>query len=389
MKRVASWLAIGAPLLFGGASLSCSSAAGPTTAPSVCADGELVVAAASSNYKDGAICAVPSRGQDFRGVDLADPALAASHGRTFILGRSLDLVFELEPSCGTPISRASVNDLAPLPGSSSSSANPHDVAVAPDGTLFVTLFNVGKLAFLKDGRLDGALDLSAYDVDGNPNSEAVEIVDVAGRAKAFVTLEMLDNDQKTLPPRGESRMLRVDAATRAVEASIPLVGVNPFGSMYEHGPFLYLAVPRDFLQADEERAGIERFDTRTSTSVMLVRESDIGASVAQVAVVDGCGVAIVADDTTENATSLVSFDPATGAMVASLAAPLLRSDGYDIQGLAWRGDTLYVGDRRAIAGGYPIHVFDRAPGTCTLTPSERRITISQPPVALRAAPGHP
>lgn len=387
-RRVPSWLLIGTSLLFAAASLSCSSSGEPAKASSVCADGELVVAA-SSDYQDGAICVVPSRGQDFRGVDLKDPVLASSGGRTFILGRGFDLVFELEPSCGTPISRASVADLAPVIGGARRTANPHDVAVAPDGSLFVTLFDVGKLAFLKNGVLDGALDLSAYDVDGNPNAESVKMVDVAGVAKAFVSLEVLDNDQKTLPPRGESLMLRIDAATRTVEASIPLLGINPFNSMYEHGPFLYLAVPRDFLQVTEERAGIERFDTRNSTSVMLVREADIGASVAQVAVVDGCGVAIVADGTEQNATSLIRFDPDSGAILSGIAAPLLRSDGYDIQGLAWRGDTLYVGDRRPVAGGYPIHVFDRAPGTCTLTPSDRHVTISQPPVALRPAPIHP
>jgi hypothetical protein len=62
---------------------------------------------------------------------------------------------------------------------------------------------------------------------------------------------------------------------------------------------------------------------------------------------------------------------------------LLATAGFDLAALAWRGDVLMVGDRRAAAGGkYPIHVFDKS-GACDLTERADTIFISQKPVALR------
>src|SRR5262249_46564123 len=154
-----------------------------------------------------------------------------------------------------------------------------------------------------------------------------------------------------------SQMLRIDVATRAVEAAIDLAGRDPFGSMSESGGVLYLAEPGSFDAADEMLAGIERFDTKTGTTAILVAEKDLGGSVSEVAVADGCGAAIIAGPQKDvNPTTLVSFDPTTGKITG--AAVLGPTTGYDIQGLAWRDGTLYAGDRRQSAGGYRVHVFD-------------------------------
>jgi len=202
-----------------------------------------------------------------------------------------------------------------------------------------------------------------------------------------VTLERLD-DAAGLTSVQTSQMLRVDVATRTVEATIELAGRNPFNPMAELDGALFLAEPGNFDAADDELAGIERFDTSTSTTRLLVHERDLGGSVAEVAVTSGCGVAIVAGPASGvNPTSVVTFDPVTGQIFASLAAPLFGpTAGYDLQGLAWRGDTLYVGDRRrATDGTWTVHVFDRTTG-CTITPSTRTIPLPQRPVALRPTP---
>ena len=89
-------------------------------------------------------------------------------------------------------------------------------------------------------------------------------------------------------------MLRIDVATRKVEDAIVLADRNPFGPMTAHEDALYLAEPRNFDSADEPFAGIERFETDTRTTRLLVTEKDLGGSVAEVAVTDRCGVAIVA-----------------------------------------------------------------------------------------------
>jgi hypothetical protein len=82
----------------------------------------------------------------------------------------------------------------------------------------------------------------------------------------------------------------------------------------------------------------------------------------------------------------VTFDPDSGAVLAPASRALLGpTPGYDLQGLAWRGNLLYVGDRRAGEKGFRVHVFERDPGTCNLHPVDRMLDLPQRPVALRAA----
>jgi len=264
-------------------------------------------------------------------------------------------------------------------------ANAHDVAAARDRSLFVVLYDVPRIVVLgKGGQPDGApIDLSSYDDDGNPQAESVRIVDVAGVEKAFVTLERLDLDWYSRRP---SKMLRIDVATRQVEAVIELAGRNPFNSMVELNGALFLAEPGNFDADDEPLAGIERFDTATSTSRLLVNEKDLGGSVAELAVTDGCGVAIVAGKQKYvNSTSVVTFDPASGRVLRSASDPVLATGGFDLRALAWKGSTLYVGDRRTGGVGFQVHTFERAPGTCLLHETDRTITLPQRPVAIRAA----
>jgi len=369
-----------------GAAWACGSTDAPAGATD-CNGVELLVAA--SDYSSSVVCGAPQCELSPRtsGIDLGtDPQLAMSGGRAFFLARSNDLIFELDPVCGTPMKPPySVHDLG-----RQGVVNPHDVAAAPDGSLFVVLYNVPRIAILEGGKVTDSIDISGYDDDQNPQADAIRIVDVAGVPKAFVTLERLDDRDKVklLSSKQPSMMLRIDVATRKVEDAIFLAGRNPFNTMAEHDGALFLAEPGNFDSATDPLAGIERFDTATSTTRLLVTEQDLGGSVAEVAVTDGCGVAIVGGPQKDvNPTSLVTFDPVTGKVLSSAQAPVLGpTPGYDLQGLAWRGSSLYVGDRRRGAAGYPIHVFEREPGTCILHEIHARaFDLPQRPVALRPA----
>jgi hypothetical protein len=377
---------------------ACSDSAPPAAAPSACGGVELIVAA--SDYTSSVLCGAPGcvAGPGTTGADLGgDPMLATTNGRAFFLARDNDLVFELDAACGTPHARSSVHDLAPRNASTGEvrPANPHDAAAAPDGTVVVPLYSAARLAFLRDGKLDGSLDLASYDADGNPQADAVAIVPVDGRPKAFVTLERLD-DHDLLRSKQTSQMLRVDVGSRAVEAAIDLAGQNPFNVMGQLDSALYLAEPGNFDAADDDKAGIERFDTATSTSKLLVHERDLGGSVAEVAVMNGCGAAIVAGPEKDvNPTKLVTFDPVTGKVTGQSSPPVLGpTPGYDLQGLAWRDQKLYVGDRRQSGAGYPVHILDLVSpssdaGPCTLSDTGRTIDLPQRPVALRPATAAP
>src|SRR5262249_20494597 len=124
------------------------------------------------------------------GVDLgADPALAASRGRIFYIARDNDTVFELDPDCGNALGKISVH------GGAMGTTNPQDVAVAPDGALWLPRFNMPQIAVVSadSAHTVDVIDLSTYDGDGNPQASAIAIAEVGGAAKAFVALERLDD----------------------------------------------------------------------------------------------------------------------------------------------------------------------------------------------------
>lgn len=344
-----------------------------------CPPATLLVAA--SDYASSSVGGTPNQGLAglASGLDLGkDPQLSLSNGRAFFLARDNDLVFELDPTCGKPRSRMSVHELAKV-----GSANPHDVAAAGDGTLFVPLYNVPKVAVLRDGKVDGAIDLARFDPDGNPQAESIAIVRVDGVEKAFVTLERLD-DADGLRAKQRAQMLRFDVASRAIEGALDLVGENPFNRMVEVGSALLLAEPGNFDSDADPRAGIERFDTATSTSAMLVAEKDLGGSVAEIAVEGGCGAAIVAGPAPNvNPTTVLLFDATNGRVLSRQV--LGPTPGFDLQGLAWKEGHLYVGDRRPGPIGYRVHVFDRNGERCAVTPSTRTIDLPQRPVALKSS----
>lgn len=370
------------------AAAACGGTQGGTTSGSTRCDGvEILVA--GSDYSSSVVCGAPvcAMGSGTSGADLGgDPQLTEGGGRAFFLARGLDFVFELDPTCGTPKSRFDVKSVAKAAGAVA--ANPHDAAAAPDGSVWVVLYDVPRIAIVRSGVVESTIDLSSYDDDGNPQAESIRIVEVGGVPKAFVALERLD-DQRSLASTRPSSMLRVDVATRTVEAVLPLAGRNPFNPMREADGAFYLAEPGNFDAADEPAAGIERFEAATSTTRILVAEHALGGSVAEVSVSGGCGAAIVAGPVKDvNPTTLVTFDATTGEVTSGAPATppsaLGPTAGYDLQGLAWRGTTLYVGDRRAQGYGYPVHVFERGEH-CTLVPMSRTLAIPLPPVSLRAA----
>jgi hypothetical protein len=365
--------------------LGCGSGAAPSSPASSCAasaDAAPVAYAglwAASDYSSSRVGAMALSGAitSTGGVDLgADPALAESRGAAFFIARDNDLVFPLDPACGTPKPPFSVHQASHVGPS-----NPQDLAVASDGTLWVPLYDVPTLLVLHpDGSLLTSIDLSAYDGDGNPQASRIAIVDTPAGEKAFVTLERL-NDNDGLQAEQPSWMLRVDVPTRSVEAHIELAGRNPFG-MFVDGSTLWLSDPGNFDDATEPSAGIERFDTTTSATSLVVHEADLGGSVAEVAVSGGCGVAIVADATPANATSLAVFDAASAAVLAPASRSPLATSGFDLQGLVWKGSAILAGDRVRAAAGYPVHIFD-ATGTCGLTERPDALSLPLPPVALR------
>jgi streptogramin lyase len=357
--------------------LGCGSASAPGTAStSVCGVPDaLWLAEYDSSSAVGALALSGKVSATVGRVDLgADPALAVSRGRAFFVARDTDTLFELDPTCGVPTRQFNVHQ-----PSMAGSSDPQDVAVAGDGSLWVPLFEVPAVIILSpSGDVTRSIDLSSYDSDGNPDAASIAIVDTPAGEKAFIALERLNPYPTSIQP---SWMLRVDVATATVETQVVLAGRNPFGTMQNEDGVLWLAEPGNFDDATERDAGVERFDTSTSITSLVARESDLGGSVAEVNVTAGCGVAIVAGATANvNPTSLALFDPATGQVLAPASASPFATGGFDLEGLTWsRGGALLVGDRRRASSGYPVHVFD---GACAPVERADGIFLPLPPIAV-------
>jgi hypothetical protein len=361
------WIALAALVACGGG----ASPAVPSTCPGAAAlwiGSDYSSSAAGSLALSGAVTAVVGR------VDLgADPALSISAGRAFYVARDQDAIFELD-ACGNPTQRFSAH----APSETGGSSDPCGVAVASDGSLWIPLFLVPAVLVLSpDGATARTIDLSSYDSDGNPDASAIAIVDTPAGEKAFVALDRLNPYPQSVQP---SWMLRIDTATANVEATIVLAGRNPF-SVTQDGDVLWLADPGNFDDATESNAGVERFDASTSTTELIADEIQLGGSVAEVAVSGSCGSAIVADATTVNATSLVTFNAATGALILPAANSPFATAGFDLQGLTWVGGELLLGDRRRAATGYPVHAF-AASAACALAAQPDVVFLPSPPVTV-------
>jgi hypothetical protein len=350
-------------------------------APSACGESRDLVCA-MSDYASTGIAAVrlaDGANESRFGVDLGkDPALAQSGGRLFLLARDQDLLFELDATCGAPISKTSVHD-----DEAKATQNPQDVAVDASGALWIPRFNDGSLLVIPRTGPRAALSLAAYDEDGSPQPASATTLTTSRGERVFVALERLDRD---LVSRRPSAMLEVDPVRRAVVASHPLVGQNPFGPAVAHDGALWLAAAGSFDRADEPEAGVARFDPETGQSRLVVGEASLGGSVVQLALRGSCGAAIVASATRDvNSTSLVTFDVSRGAVVQPAGAAALSTPGYDLQGLTFVGDALFVGDRRPSAsGGHPLHAFVMDVSCTLLASAGPRVSVPQRPVSLRA-----
>jgi len=358
----------------------CACGAEPAPPAAACAESRDFVVAMSDYSSSGvAGLRIGDATHEARfGVDLGkDPWLARSRERLFLVARDQDLVFELDPACGAPLSRFSVRDEGVNVGQ-----NPQDLALDGAGAAWIPRFNDGTLLVVA-GSARKVIPLASFDDDGNPNPTSVRVVSTPEGERAFVVLERLDRDLRSRRP---SSLLELDTRTKEPVKAHPLAGRNPFGAMVEHEGALFLAEPGSFDDATERDAGIERFDPRSRTSELVLHEPELGGSLTEIALSGACGAAIVADPTKDiNATSLVSFDLRSRKVVQGVSASPLKTPGYELQGLAVHDGRLLVGDRRSTQdGSYAVHTFDiRA--DCTLAPREARLALPQKPVALRPA----
>jgi hypothetical protein len=390
------------------AALACSSS--PTDSPqTACGTYEAVVAASDYISSEVGLTSLGGASDYEGGPHLGiDPSLASSAGRHFWIARDLGQILELDTTCLK--SKATFDAQDPVPaGSPFATTNPYDVAVAPDGSLWIARFNVPTVLVLNADGTRRTIDLSSQDpVDGNPNMNSIRILDPAAggaaqsdaggsmaTSKAYVSLEILDdlNNEIPLISTRKSKLVRIDLESGLVEDVLTLAGRNPISSMVQLGNQLYLAdagtwqCASDVCPSGQPDAGIERVDTASFTSRLLVTGETLGGHANELAVTANCGVVIVAGSWPSTPTSLVRFDPTTGdSGTVALHTVIPTTTSFTLSGLAWIGsDVLLVGDRGEAGGTPGAHVFDaNVAAGCSLTERASPIPLPLPPVAFAA-----
>ncbi|MBX3026670.1 hypothetical protein KF840_17330 [bacterium] len=246
--------------------------------------------------------------------------------------------------------------------STGNGTNPHDIAVVSAHKAYVTLFERRELLIVDpaaprdcSGFLRGRIDLSSLaDADGIPDMDQMAIVG----DRLYVSLQRLDIKSVLRLPATNGALAVVDLATDRVLGGIELTGANPFAAtkgLTVRDGALWIAEAGEFNVLD---GGLERVDLRTGTaSGFVVTEAALGGDITDFAIVsDHLAYAIISRPGFTNA--LVSFDPATGRLLATHHT----SSGYtlfDIE-LNDRGE-LYLADRTRRAPG--IRVFRASDGT--------------------------
>jgi hypothetical protein len=353
---------------------------GSSPAPAVCTDAfDFVVVGSDYSSTQVGGAALDGRVAMKGTVDLGgDPALAISAGRDFLIARDTGAVFELDPKCGVGIGRFSANDIDVADGGVK--PNPQDLSVAADGSLWIPRYSGPLLVLGAKGETLSRIDLSALDTDGNPEASGIVIEDT----RAFVVLERLETMQmyKSIRP---SMLAVFDTTSRMLLQTVTLQGRNPVQGkpFVDAAGAIWLTDAGSFYDIEKD-AGIEKFDPTTLTSTLVMSEIALGANAIAMTVSGSCTVAILADTTMNNRTSLVTLD----LTMKRITAQLLNTEGFDLAGLFMDDVRLVGGDRRKGDLGYPLHVFKRLStqqGACAFQ-RDRDIWVSAPPIAIARTP---
>jgi hypothetical protein len=242
------------------------------------------------------------------------------------------------------------------PGFPAAKSDPADVALAPDGSLWVTRYLQSTLLVLEpDGTRRRTIDLSSFDDDGNPQMTAIAI----DSGRAIVALEKLDDTDKFLKTKTKGSLVSIDLATYAVTPLLDLPAKTP-REKFVRGPdgALYIACIGGPENATPDHdAALVRIDLEKKTATKVLDGPTIGGFVTAFDMADGVtGYAIVAAFDGDNPTRLVTFDVATGAVGATWAT----SAGYYFWDVAAVGSQVLLADRTPEVPG--LRILSRSDG---------------------------
>jgi hypothetical protein len=302
----------------------------------------------------------------------------------FIIGRKNGKLTEIDRA-GAALRTISVVD----DGADPISADPDDVAIAPDGKLWVTRYLQSTLLVLNaDGTRAGTVDLSKLaDADGRPEMSAIAIVGgIAYVALARLSPSVGGSDPA---PTDYSSIVSIDTQTQPwIPKLFQILPVPTPRERFRHalyGPatdlwISCLGAPRSVPASPGALVKID-VTGKNDPQVVLDGTKLLLNGKATRGFVNGYevydadrGWAVVASiDSPDNPTSVVEFNPTTGQIVSNV---WFGRDAFDLWDLALADDRLLVLDRNRQDPA--IVVLDASDGSLI----EPRITTRLAPVEL-------
>ncbi|GAC1355859.1 MAG: hypothetical protein NVSMB47_09300 [Polyangiales bacterium] len=280
--------------------------------------------------------------------------------RLFVVGASDGKLTQIDRR-GHVIAEAVVRD----PGDAPSAADPLDVAIAPDGALWVTRYFKPTLLVLEpDLAPRRTVDLSVFAPSNGPTTRApgmsaIAIVD----GRAYVALRRLDRDAG---PTNDSQIVTLDT-TAADPAPAVWLDRLPFRDPDDHfeqragAPRkLWISCIGGPLSSPPVSGGIVELDLDTATARVTLDGTKSNVFYAGFDVstdgLDGYVIDALDDAKRDNPTALRPFRPDTGAVEAAW----FSTSHWELVQVAVVGDLLLVADRSSVSPG--IQVFDRHDG---------------------------
>ena len=236
----------------------------------------------------------------------------------------------------TPIFQSSTND-----GNDPASSNPHDLVFVDSQKAYLLRYGSPIVWVVNPSATDasqfktGEIDLSVYDADGVP--EATRGMVVNGRL--FVFMQRLELFAPTQPGYvaviDTATDTEIDTGSEGELSGIQLPAFNPFDiSLDAATNSIFVAAVGDFGAFDGSRpaafsGGIITVDTEDFSTNLLIDDTDETGRITAVEVIDE-NIAYMITETGFLASTLVRFDPNTGAILESGVGGYADADIRDI-----------------------------------------------------------
>lgn len=331
----------------------------------------------TTDFSTGALATVTLDGAHVVDAPVAsihsDAVVRVFDGLVYVVNRFLgDNIQILDPNDGFALVRQF---------SVGNGSDPHDILVVSPDKAYVTRYNRTELWVVdpSQGEVIDTIDLSSLaDADGTPEMDQLALVG----ERLFVTVQRMDTGGFPWVTTDASYVVVIDTESDSfVDADAVAAGVQPV-TLAHKNPYstlqtdvasgnLYVACVGDWGVID---GGIEWVDSGALASAgTILTGADVGGDITDVEIVSAeRGYLIVTD--AAFATSLIAFDPRTGAVVDTVYAPGTFTLP-DVE-LAPGGD-LFLADRAPTAPG--LRVYDAATGVAK---TSAPIDVGLPPFAI-------